>query len=63
MLQAKTNIYNNKTGKDQLQGLRRVACIISFVLLYLTDLNLMEGELTIEQQAYGFPPNNQDEAN
>ena len=25
-------------------------------VLYLSGLNLMEGKLTIEQQAYGFPP-------
>ena len=26
------------------------------MVLYLSGLNLMEGKLTIEQQAYGFPP-------
>ena len=26
------------------------------LILYLSGLNLMEGKMTIEQQAYGFPP-------
>ena len=30
---------------------------VSFIwVLYLSGLNLMEGKLTIEQKAYGFPP-------